>query len=146
MYDTLLAYRPGPNKKQKNLRTYSAPESLRGFTVSPVLPRTNPHNVRVDSTGNTVLHLCIELRKSVACNKHCQLTLSTNSSNKAPKMYTFIKQKITNSKREEITFINTCLLDIPNSSLLNNVPHQKPLDGFVLFHTNPNTKLTLKLI
>ena len=51
--------------------------------------------MRVDGTRYTVLHLCVQLGKSVP-------------------------------------IIDTSFLDIPNSSLLNDVPHQKPLNRLVL--------------
>jgi len=54
----------------------------------------------VDGTRDTVLHLSIQLWKSVP-------------------------------------FIDTGLLHIPYSSLLNNVPHEEPLDGLILRATFP---------
>ena len=72
-----------------------ASEALWGLTVPPVSARSNSDNVRVDSTRNTVLHLCIQLGKS-------------------------------------IQLIDAGFLNISHSCLLNNVPHQKPLNGLVL--------------
>ena len=40
-------------------------ESLWRLTFPPVSAGSNPHNMRVDSTRNTVLHLHIEFRKSI---------------------------------------------------------------------------------
>ena len=57
------------NKTPKKI-TYPASETLRRLTDPPVLPRANPHNVGVDSTRYTVLHLCVQLGKGVAFIKH----------------------------------------------------------------------------
>lgn len=43
-------------------------------------------------------------------------------------------RKQRNEGKLELTLIDTSFLDISNRSLLNNVPHQEPLDGLVLFH------------
>ncbi|KRX92727.1 hypothetical protein T12_8089, partial [Trichinella patagoniensis] len=51
--------------------------------------------MRVNSAGNTVLDLSVELWKG-------------------------------------IIFIDTGLLHIPHGSLLHDIPHQKPLDSFIL--------------
>ncbi|MDG2774700.1 hypothetical protein P7M68_24610, partial [Vibrio parahaemolyticus] len=40
-------------------------KSLWRLTLSPISAGSNPHNMRVDSTRNTVLHLHIEFRKRV---------------------------------------------------------------------------------
>lgn len=43
-----------------------------------------------------------------------------------------------------ITIIDASFLNIPNSSLLNNVPHKEPLDGLVLFfHTNTKSQVKI---
>jgi len=72
-----------------------ASKALRWLTVPPVGAGPNPHHMGVDGTRHTVLHLSIQLGKSVP-------------------------------------LIDTGLLHIPHSSLLNNVPHEEPLDGLVL--------------
>ena len=40
----------------------------------------------------------------------------------------------------KITVIDAGFLDIPDSSLLHNVPHKKPLDWLVLFHSKKKIK------
>lgn len=58
------------NKNKQNSEelkeSYPAPnETLWWLTLPPISARSNPHNMRVDSTWNTVLHLHVQLRKSV---------------------------------------------------------------------------------
>lgn len=47
--------------KSKLQRTYPASETLWGLTDPPVGAGANSHNVRVDGTRDTVLHLGIQL-------------------------------------------------------------------------------------
>lgn len=58
-------------------KTYPASnEALRRVTVPPVGTGSNPHNMRVDCTRYTVLHLHVQLRQSVG-----YITLTNQSPN-----------------------------------------------------------------
>lgn len=50
-------------------RSYLATESLRRFTDSSCLPRTDAHHMRVNGTWNAVLHLGVQLWEDVSCKE-----------------------------------------------------------------------------
>ena len=58
-------------------QTYPSPEALRRLTDPPVLPGTDPHDVRVDSAGDTVLHLRVQLGESVTFKHHKPISTSS---------------------------------------------------------------------
>lgn len=59
-----------PERKVNRVKIYPAPnESLWWLTFPPVSAGSDSHNVRVNGTGNTVLHLSVQLGKSVFCSK-----------------------------------------------------------------------------
>ena len=56
-----------------SLKCYLAPEPLGRFTNAPGLTRPNTDDVRMDSTGDAVLHLSVELGQDVPCITHNML-------------------------------------------------------------------------
>lgn len=54
------------NSSKQYWRAYTtSDEALWRLTVSPICARSNPHNMGVDGTRHTILHLCIQLRKGI---------------------------------------------------------------------------------
>ena len=108
-------------------------KTRRRSTNSAVGAGTNSNNVRVYRTGDTVLRLSIQLRQCVPYHS-IQSQIQSQIFQRFKLYLIAIKD----------TIVYASFLNISNSSLLHNVPHDKPLDGLVLY-TTPHESNRIKL-